>query len=109
MNRRRELGIIAGLFSDYVCITSDSPGTECQEKIAEEIKSYVELTGCPCCCVSEREEAVRQAVRIGVESGDPTLILVLGRGSERFQKIGRQSCAYPTDASLVERAIGELK
>ena len=109
LNRRRELGIIAGLFSDYVCITSDSPGMECQEKIEEEIKSYVELTGCPCCCVSEREEAVRQAVRIGVESGEPTLILVVGRGSERFQKFGRQSYAYPMDASLVERAIRELE
>lgn len=107
LNRRRELGIIAGLFSDYVCITSDSPGVECQAKIAGEIRNYVEMTGCPCSCVAERKEAVRYAVSVAAQNSEPTLILVLGRGSERFQKIGNQTCAYPKDANLVEQAIGE--
>lgn len=107
LNRRRELGIIAGLFSDYVCITSDSPGVECQGKLAGEIRNYVEMTGCPCSCVAERKEAVRYAVSVAAQNSEPTLILVLGRGSERFQKIGSQTCAYPKDASLVEQAIGE--
>lgn len=107
LNRRRELGIIAGLFSDYVCVTSDSPGMECPEQIAEEISAYVEMTGCVSSYVADRGDAVRHAVKMAAESYEPALILVLGRGSEKFQKIGSQICAYPTDASLVKQMLGQ--
>lgn len=105
LNRRRELGIIAGLFSDYVFITSDDPGMECPQDIASEVRRYVEMTGCPCSCVEERSEAVGQAVEMAAENKEKTLILVLGRGSEKFQKIGMRSCEYPTDAALVRQAV----
>lgn len=105
LNRRRELGIIAGLFSDQVCITSDSPGCECQETIANEIKGYVEMTGCGSCCIPERKNAVAKAIELGTQYGERTLILVLGRGNENFQKIGKQICAYPKDAELVKAAL----
>ena len=136
LNRRRELGILAGLCSDHVLITSDDPGTECQEAIAQEIKKYVEWSGCPCECISERSEAVARAVEIAgqkreqemegmpgknqeqemgemtekdaedCQDGEKTLILLLGRGTEKFQKIGTEAVAYPTDASLMKAALG---
>lgn len=105
LNRRRELGILAGLFSDQVCVTSDSPGMECQQKIADEIKNYVELVGCPCCCVPERREAVNHAVEMAAKKKGNTLILLLGRGSEQFQKLGNQVCSYPRDAALAKEAL----
>lgn len=107
LNRRRELGLIAGLFSDYVYITSDDPGMECPEKIGEEVQSYVEMTGCPCSLIEERQEAVGQAVRMAAAGAEKTLLLVLGRGSEKYQNIGGKALRYPTDAFLVENAIGE--
>lgn len=105
LNRRRELGILAGRFSDFVCITSDDPGMECQEEIAKQVKSYVELTGCPCISIAERKEAIQYAVGLARESREKTLILALGRGCEKFQKIGQASCAYPTDAQMLREAL----
>lgn len=107
LNRRRELGIIAGLFSDYVYVTSDSPGMECPEKIAEEISAYVEMTGCLSSYVADRGDAVRYAIKMAAENYESAMILVLGRGSEKFQKIGSRICAYPTDASLVQQIFLE--
>ena len=33
------------------------------------------------------------------------MILLLGRGSEKFQKIGTDSLAYPTDSELMRAAV----
>lgn len=104
-NRRRELGILAGRYSDFVCITSDDPGMECQEDIANQVKSYVELTGCPCKSIADRGEAIQYAVELAKKNQEKTLILVLGRGCEKFQKIGRASYAYPTDAQMLREAL----
>ncbi|MDO4323549.1 MAG: UDP-N-acetylmuramyl-tripeptide synthetase [Lachnospiraceae bacterium] len=105
LNRRRELGLIAGLFSDQVLITSDDPGMECPGEIAGQIRGYVEMTGCACECIEEREEAVKEAVRIAEQYRERTMILLLGRGSEKYQRIGRASLAYPTDSVLMRRAV----
>ena len=101
LNRRRELGILAGRFSDFVCITSDDPGMECQEEIAREVQSYVEMTGCPCKSIADRREAIRYAASLAGKSGEKTLILALGRGCEKFQKIGKSAYAYPTDSQMM--------
>ncbi len=105
LNRRRELGIIAGLFSDHVFVTTDDPGMECPEEIAEEIRGYVEMTGCACTCIPKREEAVWEAVREGIRSEDKTLLLLLGRGSEKYQNIGGRAVRCQTDAELLRMAF----
>lgn len=103
LNRRRDLGLIAGLFSDKVYLTTDDPASEQVQDIAAETGRYVELAGCPCEYIEDREQAICRAVEeCGVEK---TLILVLGKGSEKFQKIGGKAYAYPTDAELLEQAI----
>ena len=55
-NRRRELGMIAGLFSHTVYLTADDPGTEPLEKIFDDIRPHVETTGCACICVKDRKK-----------------------------------------------------
>ena len=105
-NRRRELGIIAGLFSDEVILTTDDPGMEDPASISDEIRSYVEMTGCSCHLVTDRKKAVEQAVALAAEDHrNRTLILLLGRGSEKFQQIGGRSIAAPTDAELMAEAL----
>ena len=106
LNRRRELGIIAGLFSDEVILTTDDPCMEDPEGICEEIREYVDMTGCSCHLVTDRKKAVEQAVALAKEDRkNRTLILLLGRGSERFQQIGGRSLASPTDAELMAEAL----
>lgn len=105
LNRRRDLGLIAGLFSDKVYITTDDPMEEKAEEIAKEVQEYVELTGCPCECIEDREQAINTAVARCQDT--ETLILVLGKGSEKYQKIGGRAYRYPTDAQLLGHAIRE--
>ena len=105
LNRRRELGIIAGLFSDYVVITSDDPGAEGQSGIAQEVKKYVEMTGCAYKCVDERRMAVERAVDLAASCKERVLILLLGRGNEKYQKIGEKACLYPTDGELMKDVL----
>ena len=103
LNRRRELGVIAGLFSDKVYLTTDDPSSENAQDIASEVQEYVELAGCPCECIEDREQAICRSVE---ECGEEkTLILVLGKGSEKYQKIGGKAYLYPTDAELLGQAI----
>lgn len=106
-NRRRELGVIAGMFSDQVIVTTDDPGMESQMAIADQIRSYVEMTGCGCTCIEDRKEAVWQAVSMAAASRQKTLILLLGRGSEKFQQIGGKSLACETDAQMMAKAIAQ--
>ena len=53
---------------------------ECQEDIAGEVRTYVELTGCPVQCISERREAVEQAVRMAAGSSGPAPDFAAGTG-----------------------------
>ena len=106
-NRRRELGVIAGMFSDQVIVTTDDPGMESQAAIADQIRGYVEMTGCSCTCIEDRNEAVRKAISMAANSRQRTLVLLLGRGSEKFQQIGGKSLACETDAQMIKEAISE--
>ena len=107
LNRRRELGLISGIFSDAVCVTADDPGPESQAGIAAQIRHYVEMTGCACVCVEDRAQAVNAAVRMAARCREPALILLLGRGSEKYQRIGGRLVAGPTDASLMKQALAD--
>lgn len=104
-NRRWELGVLAGMFSDYVYITSDDPGMESCEHIAKEVGSYVEMAGGVCECVPDRRAAICCAMEKAYGNEEHTLILILGRGSEKFQKIGRKRYSYPSDADIVSALL----
>ncbi|MDO5426187.1 MAG: UDP-N-acetylmuramyl-tripeptide synthetase [Eubacteriales bacterium] len=105
-NRRRDLGLIAGLFSHKVYLTADDPGMEKVDKISGEIKHYVEMVGCPCECIEDRGQAIRKAVS---ECKEKTVILVLGKGNEARQKYGNTVYAYPADARLLCQALRDYE
>ncbi len=102
LNRRRDLGLVSGLFSHRVYLTTDDPANESVTKISKEVSHYIEMVGCACCCVEDREEAIRQAI---MEAEERTVILVLGKGSEGRQRFGNQTCICATDSEMVETCI----
>lgn len=104
-NRRRELGLAAGLFSDQVILTMDDPDREEPEMIADQIRHYAEMAGCVCRYEEDRREAVKRAVELARKSGEPSLILLLGRGCEKYQRIGGRLIACPTDSDLMREAL----
>ena len=103
-NRRRDLGLIAGLFSEKVYLAADDPGIESPEDIAKEIGEYLEVVGCPYEYIEDRGQAIQHAIR-SVE--EKTVLLVLGKGNETHQKYGRVSYKFPSDGEFVKIGIRE--
>jgi len=105
-NRRRDLGLIAGLFSKQVYLVADDPGTENARAIADEIGKYMDIVGCPYEFVDDRGEAIRRAI---AEADENTVVLVLGKGNEGHQKYGDLTYPYPSDSEFVKQGIGQRK
>ena len=82
--RREELGTTSGKLADFTVVTSDDPGFEDPQKIADEIASYVKAAGGEYVVIPDREEAVAYAVSI-LQEGD--FLLCCGKGHERFMKV----------------------
>lgn len=101
-NRRKDLGLIAGLYSKKVYLAADDPGEEQFVHISGDIARYVESVGCPYECIENRGDAIKRAIE---EAEEESVVLVLGKGCESHQKIGKVSCAYPTDANFVKKYL----
>ena len=102
LNRRRDLGLISGLFSNRVYLTTDDPGTESVTRISEETGHYVEMVGCPCECIEDRALAIHRAIQ---DAGEKTVVLVLGKGSEGRQRFGKLTYDCPTDSEMVRKSM----
>ena len=81
--RRKELAEVSSRLADYSIITSDNPDYEPPLDIAEEIASHFSDDS-SYEIISDREEAVRHAVRL---SRDGDIVLFAGKGHERYQLI----------------------
>jgi len=95
--KRPRMASIASLLSTLVILTSDNPRSEDPVRIIEEMKKGIEadrrnktLT------ISDRKEAIKTAVNLA-HPGD--LILVAGKGHEKYQEIKGQK--YPFDDKLL--------
>lgn len=105
LNRRRDLGLIAGLLSKKVYLTADDPGLENACDIAREVGRYMEIVGCPHIYIESRSHAIRTAVAQAAAKHQKSVILILGKGHETSQKFGKRIYDYPSDAALVREAI----
>lgn len=83
LGRRRELGEIAGKYSDKVYITEEDAGEEAVIKICEEIAEHVRTRNPNYAIIPDREEAIRTAI---THAKDNSVILVTGKGRETRQK-----------------------
>ncbi len=92
-SKRKIMGKIAGELADGVIITSDNPRTEEPDKIIEDIyKGLNNESRLRAICITNRDEAIRYAVE---NSDNDTIILIAGKGHERYQIIGTQK--FPFD------------
>ena len=103
-DRRRDLGTIAGEYSQMVYITEEDPGEEPVGDISREIAKYVEAKGCPYEIIDDRGEAIRRAV---MDCDEPTIVLITGKGDETRQKRGTEYIDCPSDVEYVRRFLDE--
>jgi UDP-N-acetylmuramoyl-L-alanyl-D-glutamate--2,6-diaminopimelate ligase len=115
--KRPLMGAVAARLSDVVIVTSDNPRSEDPAEIIEQIKRGIvvpEDRSAPktrpsqrevrCLGIPDRREAIERAVRDAV-AGD--LILVAGKGHEKYQVIGER--VLPFDDVEVARAALERR
>ncbi len=109
--KRPLMGAVAARLSDLVIITSDNPRSEDPDRIIDEVKRGIVVPAdraaggsraprpTPYLAIADRKSAIERAVR-DAAAGD--LILVAGKGHEKYQVIGERT--LPFDDVEVARA-----
>lgn len=101
VNRRVDLPSVATKFSKKVFITSDDPGDENPEDICREIAKNL---NCDFEIIIDRSIAIKKAIE---DSSANSIILVLGKGREKLQKMGDKKEKYLSDPYYVKMYLSE--
>ncbi len=88
--KRAEMGAIAEGLADYTIVTNDNPRSEVPRDIIAEILGGMSSEH-HVYVIEERHEAIRRAVSLARE-GD--VVLVAGKGHERYQEIGSEKLPF---------------
>jgi UDP-N-acetylmuramoyl-L-alanyl-D-glutamate--2,6-diaminopimelate ligase len=104
-SKRAPMGLAAGKYSDLAIITSDNPRTEDPLKIIAEVEAGIKETGTPYKIVSDRREAIRQAVK---EARPGDVIIIAGKGHETYQIIGSDKFHFD-DREVAKEALDGLE
>jgi UDP-N-acetylmuramoyl-L-alanyl-D-glutamate--2,6-diaminopimelate ligase len=119
--KRPLMGAVAARLSDLVIVTSDNPRTEDPRGIIEEIKRGIapdvarpgERNGArqppgrqPACLdIVDRQAAIDRAISTA-DAGD--VVLIAGKGHERYQVIGERVLPFD-DVAVAREALGERR
>ena len=101
--RRRDVGVLAEQYADYVYLTADDPGYEDVTDICKEIGSHITK---PCRIIPDREEAVWAALSAACP-GD--VVLLAGKGAEVTQRVKGSFVPYISDAKAAQKWIAAQK
>ncbi|MEA4925750.1 MAG: UDP-N-acetylmuramoyl-L-alanyl-D-glutamate--2,6-diaminopimelate ligase [Syntrophomonadaceae bacterium] len=102
--RRKDLGLLSGLYSDKVFLTSEDPGDESVKDICEDIARYVKVHNSNYEIIEDREEAIKKSIMM---SDPDTVVLITGKGNETRQKIGKQYIECRSDVEAVLKYLNE--
>ena len=103
--KRVPMGEVAGRNSDLVIVTSDNPRTEDPLKIIEQIEVGLKNTSCPYLVISDRREAIHQAIS-KAKSND--VVLICGKGHETYQIVGNEKYHFD-DREIAREALENLQ
>ena len=102
--KRQPMGEVAGKNSDLVIITSDNPRTEDPLRIIHEIEIGIKPTNCPYLTISDRREAIYQAI---AKAKPNDVVLIAGKGHETYQIIGAEKYHFD-DREIAREALENL-
>lgn len=100
--KRPRMGEVVGRWADWAMITSDNPKTEDPAEIARHVAGGVVAVGGRYEVELDRARAVQRALAL---AGPGDIVLVAGKGHERFQQTAEGPVAYADlDVLLAEGA-----
>jgi UDP-N-acetylmuramoyl-L-alanyl-D-glutamate--2,6-diaminopimelate ligase len=105
--KRPLMGAVAGRLSDLILITSDNPRSEDPGRIIEEIRRGITADtrrdrGQRLLAIVDRREAIARAIDLA-RPGD--LVLIAGKGHEKYQVIGAEVLPFD-DVAVAREALG---
>jgi len=105
--KRPLMGAVASRLSDVIVITSDNPRGEDPMRIIEEIQRGLSRTGgaSQTLAIVDRREAIAKAVEVA-RPGD--LVLVAGKGHEKYQVIGNRVLPFD-DVAVAREALAKRR
>jgi UDP-N-acetylmuramoyl-L-alanyl-D-glutamate--2,6-diaminopimelate ligase len=108
--KRPLMGAVAGRLSDVIVITSDNPRSEDPGRIIEEIQRGLTAdtrrdSAQRMLAIVDRREAIAAAVDLA-RAGD--LVLVAGKGHEKYQVIGSEVLPFD-DVAVAREALGRRR
>jgi len=104
--KRPLMGAVAGRLSDLIIVTSDNPRSEDPNRIIEEIERGITPDtrrdrGQPLLSIADRREAIERAIELA-HPGD--LVLIAGKGHEKYQVIGDEVLSFD-DVAVAREAL----
>jgi UDP-N-acetylmuramoyl-L-alanyl-D-glutamate--2,6-diaminopimelate ligase len=96
--KRPQIGEVASRMADLVILTTDNPRSEDPLQILRDVEKGV-VRGASCEVVPDRRQAIRRGLTLA-RPGD--VLVVAGRGHERFQIMGNQRIAFLDKAVILE-------
>jgi len=102
--KRVPMGEVAGRHSDLVIVTSDNPRTENPLAIIEEIEKGLQNTNCPYLSISDRREAIHQAI---FKAKPDDVVIIAGKGHETYQIVGSEKYHFD-DREIAREALEKL-
>jgi UDP-N-acetylmuramoyl-L-alanyl-D-glutamate--2,6-diaminopimelate ligase len=116
-SKRSLMGAVAARLSDMVVVTSDNPRSEDPDQIIEDIKRGIVLPAdrvgprgqgpkaTPALAIVDRKAAIERAVR---EARPGDLVLVAGKGHEKYQVIGERTLPFD-DVDVARAALAQRR
>lgn len=102
IDRRKDLGEIAGEMADKIYLTTEDPGEEPAIDIINDIYKYASKFGKPIEIIEDRREAIWQALS---DNKEESVYLILGKGAEKSIKMGNGYIDYESDIEIVKEYI----
>lgn len=99
--KRPQMAEIAGIFSDFVVVTSDNPRSEEPRQIADQVCSGFPERFKNHVVTLDRRKAIRQALLMAREND---IVLLAGKGHETVQVIGNEALPF-SDREEAERVL----
>ncbi len=108
--KRPLMGAVAGRLSDLILITSDNPRSEDPTRIIEEIQRGITPdtrrdSSQRLMSVVDRREAISTAIEL---AGPGDLVLIAGKGHEKYQVIGTQVLPFD-DVAVAREALSRRR